>query len=52
LLDSRDLKPTRDLRTVMKGVLRDHLDVPAAALDGQVFPDSAGVRPMNDLIRG
>ena len=52
LLDSRDLKPTRDLRTVMKGVLRDHLGVPAAALDGQVFPDSAGVRPMNDLIRG
>jgi len=52
LLDSRDLKPTRDLRTVMKGVLRDHLGVPAVALDGQVFPDSAGVRPMNDLIRG
>ena len=52
LLDSRDLKPTRDLRTVMKGVLRDHLGVPAAALDSHVFPDSAGVRPMNDLIRG
>ena len=51
LLDSRDLKPTRDLRTVMKGVLRDHLGVPAAALDRQVFADSAGVRPMNDLIR-
>jgi uncharacterized protein (DUF1501 family) len=51
LLDSRDLKPTRDLRTVMKGVLRDHLGVPSTALDSQVFPDSAGVRPMNDLIR-
>jgi uncharacterized protein (DUF1501 family) len=51
LLDHRDLKPTRDLRTVMKGVLRDHLGVPAAALDRQVFPDSPGVRPMNDLIR-
>jgi len=32
LLDSRDLKPTRDLRTIMKGVLRDHLDVPTGAL--------------------
>ncbi len=51
LLDSRDLKPTRDLRTVMKGVLRDHLGVPAAALDSKVFPDSAGVRPMDGLVR-
>jgi len=52
LLDDRDLKPTRDLRTVMKGVLRDHLGVPASALDGQVFPDSTGARPMDGLIRG
>jgi len=51
LLDARDLKPTRDLRTVMKGVLRDHLGVPAAALDSKVFPDSAGARPMDGLIR-
>jgi uncharacterized protein (DUF1501 family) len=52
LLDSRDLKPTRDLRTVMKGALRDHLAVPPGALDSNVFPDSAGVRPMDGLIRG
>jgi uncharacterized protein (DUF1501 family) len=32
LYEQRDLKPTRDLRTVMKGVLRDHLGVSAAAL--------------------
>ena len=51
LLDSRDLKPTRDLRTVMKGVLRDHLGVPAPALDGSVFPGSATARPMDGLIR-
>ena len=51
LLDSRDLKPTRDLRTVMKGVLRDHLGVPAGALDTSVFPDSAAARPMDGLIR-
>jgi uncharacterized protein (DUF1501 family) len=52
LLENRDLKPTRDLRTVMKGVLRDHLGVPARALDTEVFPDSAGVRPMDGLIMG
>ncbi len=52
LLDSRDLKPTRDLRTVMKGVLRDHLGVPAGALDSSVFPGSAAARPMDGLIRG
>ena len=51
LLDHRDLRPTRDLRTVMKGVLRDHLRVPAPALDTRVFPDSASARPMDDLIR-
>jgi uncharacterized protein (DUF1501 family) len=51
LLDGRDLRPTRDLRTVMKGVLRDHLDVPARALDTSVFPDSAAARPMDGLIK-
>ncbi|HYJ40199.1 MAG TPA: DUF1501 domain-containing protein [Steroidobacteraceae bacterium] len=52
LLEARDLKPTRDLRTVMKGVLRDHLDVPADALDTHVFPNSAAARPMDGLIKG
>jgi len=51
LLDNRDLRPTRDLRTVMKGVLHDHLGVPEGALDKSVFPDSANARPMSGLIR-
>jgi uncharacterized protein (DUF1501 family) len=51
LLDSRDLRPTRDLRAVIKGVLRDHLDVPAGALDTHVFPGSAAARSMDGLIR-
>jgi uncharacterized protein (DUF1501 family) len=51
LLDGRDLKPTADLRAVMKGVLRDHLGVPGAALDEAVFPGSARVRATHDLIR-
>jgi uncharacterized protein (DUF1501 family) len=51
LFENRDLEPTLDLRAVMKGVLHDHLRVPAAALDGPVFPDSADVRAMSGLIR-
>jgi uncharacterized protein (DUF1501 family) len=51
LLENRDLKPTRDLRTVMKGVLRDHLGVSGAALDSKVFPGSAAVKPLDGLIR-
>jgi uncharacterized protein (DUF1501 family) len=52
LFEQRDLKPTRDLRTVMKGVLRDHLGVSTAALDSRVFPDSQAAKPMEGLIRG
>jgi uncharacterized protein (DUF1501 family) len=51
LLEGRDLEPTRDLRSVMKGVLRDHLGVPRAALDTKVFPGSAEVRPLDGLVK-
>ncbi|HEX6636589.1 MAG TPA: DUF1501 domain-containing protein [Steroidobacteraceae bacterium] len=51
LLEQRDLKPTRDLRSVMKGVLRDHLGVPPVALETRVFPDSAAVKPLDGLVR-
>lgn len=51
LLEGRDLRPTIDLRAVMKGALRDHLKVPGAALDVGIFPDSAVVRPLEGLIR-
>ena len=36
LLEGRDLKPTTDLRGVMKGVLADHLRLPDAHLEGVV----------------
>lgn len=52
LLDGRDLRPTRDLRSVMKGVLRDHLGVSSAALESAVFPGSASAKPLAGLIRG
>ena len=52
LYEGRDLAPTGDLRAVMKGVLRDHLGVPATRLDGDVFPGSGAARPLDGLIRG
>lgn len=50
LYEARDLKPTADLRAVLKGLLRDHLGMPDGALGGEVFPGSAGVRPMAGLV--
>ena len=52
LLENRDLRPTRDLRSVMKGVLHDHLRVSAAAVEGKVFPGSAAIRSLDGLVRG
>lgn len=50
LYEGRDLAPTRDLRSVLKGVLRDHLGVPGGALDGGIFPASAAAKPLDGLI--
>jgi len=50
LHEKRDLKPTTDLRAVLKGVLADHLGMPAGLLAARVFPDSAKVAPLKGLI--
>lgn len=50
LNDGRDLRATSDLRSLFKGVLREHLGVADAALAGQVFPDSRAITPMASLI--
>ena len=50
LYENRDLKPTLDLRVVLKGVLRDHLGIPDGALAKTVFPDSLGAKTMDGLI--
>jgi uncharacterized protein (DUF1501 family) len=50
LHDGRDLKPTTDLRAVLKGLLKDHLRVDDAALATKVFPDSGAVKPMAGLL--
>jgi uncharacterized protein (DUF1501 family) len=50
LFENRDLKPTTDLRAVLKGLLRDHVRVDEAALASRVFPDSTAVKPMGGLL--
>jgi uncharacterized protein (DUF1501 family) len=50
LHDGRDLKPTTDLRAVLKGLLKDHLRVDEAALSAKVFPGSSAVKPMAGLL--
>jgi len=43
LNEGRDLRTTTDMRAVFKGVLAQHLQLPEAALESQVFPDSRRV---------
>ena len=50
LYQARDLAPTTDLRSVLKGALRDHLGISPQALATSVFPDSLGITPMEGLI--
>jgi uncharacterized protein (DUF1501 family) len=51
LFQNRDLAPTRDLRSLAKALLRDHLRLPAAAL-AQAFPGGAEATPEAGLLRG
>src|SRR6516162_7608308 len=50
LYQDRDLKPTTDLRAVLKGVLRDHLRADERALTQTVFPGSDTVKPTSELV--
>ncbi|CDT94644.1 conserved exported hypothetical protein [Vibrio coralliirubri] len=46
LYEGRDLNPTTDMRSVIKGALNQHLSVEVKQLN-TIFPDSADIRPMN-----
>ena len=50
LYEGRDLKPTTDLRAVLKGLLHDHLRADEAKLADVVFPGSGNVKPMQGLV--
>jgi uncharacterized protein (DUF1501 family) len=52
LYQQRDLKPTLDLRSVMKSVLHDHLQIASRALEHDVFPDSGAAPYIAGLLRG
>ena len=49
LYESRDLKPTTDLRAVLKGLLKD-LRADERLLADNVFPGSAAVKPVAGLV--
>jgi uncharacterized protein (DUF1501 family) len=51
LYQGRDLTPTLDLRCVLKGVLAEHLGIPARSLEASVFPQSERARALQGLIR-
>ena len=50
LHENRDLRPTRDLRTVFKGVLRDHIGISDTVLATDVFPSSAAAPGLAGLV--
>ena len=50
LFQNRDLKPTTDLRVMLKGLLRDHLGIPEGALGQTVFPGTAQLKGMDGLL--
>ena len=51
LYQGRDLMPTLDLRSVLKGVMQEHLQVPGRALDTTVFPDSQAAKALTGLVK-
>lgn len=55
LHEERDLRPTTDLRGVLKGLLRDYLGLDQTQLEAAVFPDNTAARqsspPFSDLRR-
>ncbi|MCX7297957.1 MAG: DUF1501 domain-containing protein, partial [Hyphomicrobiales bacterium] len=50
LYQARDLRPTTDLRAVLKGLLKHHLRADERALANVVFPGSIAVKPMTGLM--
>ena len=50
LYQDRDLKPTTDLRAILKGVLRDHLRVDEGVLASAVFPGSVTLKATSGLV--
>lgn len=50
LHEGRDLRPTLELRQLLKPVLQAQLGLSSAVLETSVFPDSAAARPRADIL--
>jgi uncharacterized protein (DUF1501 family) len=51
LEEDRDLRVATDSRSVIKGILRDHLGIDSASLASKVFPDQPGLKPADGVVR-
>ena len=51
LYQGRDLYPTTDIRSIFKGILAEHLEIPPGYLDKIVFPGSTAAGMTEGLIR-
>jgi uncharacterized protein (DUF1501 family) len=51
LYERRDLMPTTDLRSVFKGILAEHLELPDSLLETTVFPNSKPAPALRNIIR-
>jgi uncharacterized protein (DUF1501 family) len=49
LYEGRDLRPTLDVRSIMKSVLAAHLGARESGIEERVFPSSRAARPLDDL---
>jgi uncharacterized protein (DUF1501 family) len=50
LYENRDLKPTTDLRAVLKPILAEHLGIDVRCLNEHVFPGSTRVASLSNLV--
>jgi len=50
LYENRDLRPTTDLRAVLKGLAEEHLCADPGKLETAVFPDSGSVKALRGLL--
>jgi uncharacterized protein (DUF1501 family) len=50
LYENRDLRPTTDLRAVLKGLAEEHLYADPGKLETAVFPDSGNVKALRGLL--
>ena len=51
LYEGRDLRPTLDLRSVMKSALALHLGAAESGIEERVFPGSRAARPLQNLFK-